>query len=81
MTILKRKAKVSVTHCNCRLLNTFLALDLSSDWRPVLAGAEGADGAEGAAGLLGAEGAEGPEGGLGAEGALGLVPPPQQLAS
>ena len=78
MTILKRKAKVSVTHCNCRLLNTFLALDLSSDWRPVLAGAEGA---EGAAGLLGAEGAEGPEGGLGAEGALGLVPPPQQLAS
>ena len=84
MTILKRKAKVSVTHCNCRLLNTFLALDLSSDWRPVLAGAEGAEGAdgdEGAAGLLGAEGAEGPEGGLGAEGALGLVPPPQQLAS
>ena len=87
MTILKRKAKVSVTHCNCRLLNTFLALDLSSDWRPVLAGADGAegaegtDGAEGAAGLLGAEGAEGPEGGLGAEGALGLVPPPQQLAS
>ena len=87
MTILKRKAKVSVTHCNCRLLNTFLALDLSSDWRPVLAGAEGAegadgaDGADGAAGLLGAEGAEGPEGGLGAEGALGLVPPPQQLAS
>lgn len=75
---------MSVTHCNCRLLNTFLALDLSSDWRPVLAGAEGAegaDGAEGAAGLLGAEGAEGPEGGLGAEGALGLVPPPQQLAS
>ena len=72
---------MNTTQVNCRLLDTILALDLSSDWRPVLAGAEGADGAEGAAGLLGAEGAEGPEGGLGAEGALGLVPPPQQLAS
>ena len=62
---------MNTTQVNCRLLDTILALDLSSDW-PVLAGkAVGAEGA-GVVGVTGGAGAAG----VGAEGALVLVTPP-----
>ena len=68
---------MNTTQVNCRLLDTILALDLSSDW-PVLAGkAVGAEGAgeAGGAGVVGVTGAAGAAG-VGAEGALVLVTPP-----
>ena len=68
---------MNTTQVNCRLLDTILALDLSSDW-PVIAGkAVGAEGAgeAGVAGLVGVAGGAGAAG-VGAEGALVLVTHP-----
>ena len=69
---------MNTTQVNCRLLDTILALDLSSDW-PVLAGkavgAEGAGVAGVAAGVVGVTGGAGAAG-VGAEGASVLVTPP-----
>ena len=65
---------MNTTQVNCRLLDTILALDLSSDW-PVLAGKAVEAGVAGGAGVVGVTGGAGAAG-VGAEGALVLVTPP-----